>query len=206
MVILTNSSVMQQLQCVVFCGGLSSRMGTDKALLPSASGNWLLHSASLLSFLPGKVLASVNEMQNEKFTTFFPADQLVSDNLQYGIRGPVCGLFSVHEKYPENDLFVLACDMQQMNTTVLQSLETAYLQQPGFDAYLFTTAGEPEPLCGIYCSKGLKKLYALYLSGALNRHSMKYMLCQLNPFYIPATDDLMVCFSNFNSPEDIASE
>lgn len=194
---------MHQLQGVVFCGGSSSRMGTDKALLPALSGNWLLHSAALLSFLPGKVLASVNEVQLETFKAFLPTSQLVADNLQLGIRGPACGLFSVHEKYPENDLFVLACDLQQMNTIVLQVLETACLQQPGFDAYLFTTAGEPEPLCGIYCSKGLKKLNALFLSGAIKRHSMKYMLGQLNSFYIPVTKDQIFCFSNFNSPEDI---
>jgi len=197
---------MKQLQGVVFCGGLSSRMGTDKALLPSPSGNWLLHSASLFSFLPGKVLASVNDIQKENFIAFFPPAQLIPDNLQYGIRGPVCGLFSVHEKYPENDLFVLACDLQQMNTTVLQALESAYIHQPGFDAYLFTNAGEPEPLCGIYCSKGLRKLHALFQCGALKKHSMKYMLYHLNPFYIPVTDDQVFCFSNFNSPEDIFTE
>lgn len=194
---------MEKLQGVVFCGGESSRMGTDKALLPSASGNWLLHSASLLSFLPGKVLASVNDIQKEKFTAFFPPGQLVKDNPQYGIRGPVCGLFSVHEKYPENDLFVLACDLQQMNTTVLQALEAAYLQQPAFDAYLFTTAGEAEPMCGIYCSNGLKKLYTLFQSGALQRHSMKFLISQLHCQLLDIPDQFSGAFKNFNSHADL---
>ncbi|ULQ52817.1 molybdenum cofactor guanylyltransferase [Flavihumibacter fluvii] len=194
---------MIKLQAVVFCGGQSSRMGSDKALLPSETGNWMQHSVSLLKFLSGKVLISVNDQQMETFTAFFPPDQLVPDNLELGIHGPVCGLLSIHEKFPEADLFVLACDLQQMDPAILEALATTYSNQPGFDAYLWTTHGEPEPLCGIYCSKGLRKVYDLLQAGQLERHSMKYLIAKLNCDLQPVPDHYAAAFKNFNSHADL---
>jgi molybdopterin-guanine dinucleotide biosynthesis protein A len=194
---------MHSLQPVVFCGGQSSRMGRDKALLPSGSGNWLLHSASLLAFLQGKVLVSINDKQREFFIEHFPQDHLIEDNLKLGIRGPVCGLLSVHEKCPETDLFVLACDLQKMEPKVLEQLTNIYTSNPGFDAYLWTSNGEPEPLCGIYCRIGLHKIFSLLKTGQLERHSMKFLISNLNCKLQPVPDQYVEYFKNFNSHADL---
>jgi molybdenum cofactor guanylyltransferase len=188
---------------VIFCGGKSSRMGQDKGLLPATDGNWAMQAAAHFDGA-NQVIISVQQNQLPEYSLFFSQQQLVADNPALKIAGPLAALLSVHEKFPSADLFVLACDLQQMTKTVICQLLSLYQQQPGFDAFLLSVEDEVEPLCGIYCSKGLKKVFAKQQLHQLERNSMKYIIELLNSHVEPTTDE--AAFANFNSPDDLSRQ
>jgi molybdopterin-guanine dinucleotide biosynthesis protein A len=196
---------MNQLTAVVFCGGASTRMGQDKGLIKTETGNWAQSGATLLTSLKLPVYISIRQQQLAVYNAIFPVEQLVTDDTAMPVGGPLRGLLSIHKKFPVNDLLILACDMQKVNKALVSKLLAAYHTKKGFDAYLFSQGQEPEPLFAIYCQQALEAIYAAAISGQLQKHSMKFMLSQLRPYYLPITKDILYCFSNINSPDELTS-
>ncbi len=186
---------------VILCGGQSTRMGTDKGMLkmhPDA-GTWAKAAADKMAQLTLPVIVSVNTLQYNDYATVFDAAQLITDNPLLDIRGPLGGVLSVHEKYPMQDLFVLACDMPLMDADVLKQLLDIYHLDTNDDAFVFTNNGEPEPLCAIYTARGLAHIRQLYQSNQLLKHSMKFMLEHINSWFEPLSEEQKKCFQNFNA-------
>ena len=144
----------------ILCGGQSSRMGTDKGLLKLHANTWAQTAVDKLADLSLPVVISVNKNQYADYATIFSAQQLITDNETLEIKGPLVGLLSVHLQHTTEDLLLLACDMPLMETSLLKELVTIYNQQSA-DAFVYTNDGEPEPLCGIYKSSGLKHASAI---------------------------------------------
>jgi molybdopterin-guanine dinucleotide biosynthesis protein A len=198
---------------VILCGGQSTRMGTDKGLLeaplPSQGGylnqanTWAQTAVDKLAELQLPVVISVNKNQFSDYATTFSPQQLITDNESLQIKGPLAGLLSVHVQHPSEDLLLLACDMPLMETNLLKELITIYNQHTTADAFVYTNDDQPEPLCGIYKSSGLKYILQLYYSNQLPKHSMKYMLEHINTQLIPLTDDKKKCFRNFNAHAEL---
>ncbi|MBZ5857371.1 molybdenum cofactor guanylyltransferase [Flavihumibacter profundi] len=192
------------LQGVVFCGGESQRMGSDKGMLQTDTGTWVQNSVALLSLCALPVIISVNPQQVTQYAEIFPREMLVEDNSRFNMRGPVCGLLSVHEKYAGKDLLILACDMPLMNKDVIQNLIDSYTINQGYEGYVFIHDNKPEPLCAIYCSKALKRIADQVNSAKLIVKSMKYLISQMNCFYLNIPGEMLDCFRNMNSPDDLA--
>src|SRR6266542_3948944 len=105
---------------VVLCGGQSTRMGTDKGLLVHQSITWAQRAADKLAQLNLPVVLSINEQQQIAYASSFDTALLITDNKDLLIGGPLRGIVSVHLQYPTEDLFVLACDMIDMNKKYLK--------------------------------------------------------------------------------------
>jgi molybdenum cofactor guanylyltransferase len=103
---------------------------------------------------------------------------LIVDNAELGLAGPLLGVLSAHVRFPNEDLMVLACDSPNMNQSVLEKLQEENLKNNDSEAFVFKFAEQVEPLCGIYTSKGLAKILALYQTKNLTKHSMTYVLEQ----------------------------
>lgn len=177
-------------------------MGTDKALLESPGGNWAELAACKLRALPLPVKFSVNAGQYLHYTRLFPQTELITDDPQLGVKGPLLGILSAHMQDPGKDLFVLACDLPLMATTLLKELLKLY-QQKSATAYFFTNEGHAEPLCAIYTSQGLQKIRGMEDAGTLKKFSMKYVLEQLQVRTIPLTETEKKYFKNFNAHADL---
>lgn len=188
---------------VILCGGKSSRMGTDKGLLKLHAGTWAQTAVDKIVLLELPVVLSVNAVQFPEYATIFPKEQLITDNETLSLKGPLCGVLSVHLQYPSEDLFVLACDMPLMETSLLKELLNHYQQKPGPDAFVYSNNGEPEPLCGIYKANGLSQIVGLYHAAQLPKHSMKFMLDHTNTYLIPISDDQKKYFRNFNAHAEL---
>ena len=188
---------------VILCGGQSSRMGSDKGLLKLEANTWAQTAIDKITTLNIPVKISVNSKQYNDYAAVFPSTDLVTDDATLSLKGPLLGVLSSHLKFPEEDLFILACDMPLMEPSLLNKLYTQYQQEPSFNAYVFTNEGEPEPLCGIYKSKGLSLILDILISGRLFKHSMKFMLDHLNVKTIPATDEQKKFFRNFNAHAEL---
>jgi molybdopterin-guanine dinucleotide biosynthesis protein A len=188
---------------VVLCGGQSSRMGADKALLKVEASTWAQTAIDKLAALHLQVVLSVNAFQQSSYAGQFNDCPLIADNKSLDIKGPLCGVLSVHLQYPTEDLLVLACDMPLMETVMLKELIAHFNQHPANNAFSFTNNNEPEPLCAIYKTTALSHILDLYHAGQLQKHSMKYMLEHASSFYIPLADDQKKYFRNFNAHADL---
>jgi molybdopterin-guanine dinucleotide biosynthesis protein A len=188
---------------IILCGGKSSRMGSDKGLLIHEAKTWAQTALEKLSVLKIPIQLSVNEKQLEGYAKVFKSEMLVVDNSTLDIRGPLLGVLSAHLRHPDKNLFVMACDLPLMDANLLKELFSLYQQSKKYDAYIFTTDKEPEPLCGIYTAKALKKIIALHKEGKLVKHSMKFILSKLIVCEIAAHDTQKIYFRNFNAHADI---
>ncbi len=187
---------------VILCGGQSTRMHKDKGLLIAGRYTWAERLARLLQFICDSLVISVNPEQHA-YQSALAGYMLITDDASLDICGPLHGLLSVHQQLPTEDIFLLACDMQQMQPEVLEMLSVKYSENPAFEAWVYVEPdGSPEPLAAIYSAKALASILALHRNTPLPRHSMKYVLDQLNVYTFPIPEAWLACFANFNTPSD----
>jgi molybdenum cofactor guanylyltransferase len=189
---------------IILCGGISSRMGTDKGLLLQETGiTWAKLAQDKMAGLGLPVKLSVADNQLSSYLHFFGEAALLPDNRSLSVQGPLLGIMSSHLQYPEQDLMVLAVDMPSMDKSVLQELLMRFATPPDRDAYIFTNDGEPEPLCAIYTARALNMILKRIRKKEHTRHSMKFMLTQLEVDTYPVTEPQKKYFRNFNAPSDL---
>lgn len=187
---------------VVLSGGQSSRMGTDKGLIKLEAKTWAQTALDKLTALQLPVVISVNATQYETYPAVFPVEQLVKDDDKLDIHGPLAGVLSVHEQYPQEDLLILACDMPLMDPVIIEQLIIAYRNNHE-EAYIFTNNSEPEPLCAVYTAKALAATLQRYHNNELSRHSMKFMIEHLVVHFIPLLPGQEKYFRNFNAHAEL---
>ena len=188
---------------LILCGGQSTRMGTDKGMIKLHANTWAQTAVDKMAALNLEVVLSVNAIQYNDYLTVFHESQLVKDKDELPVRGPLAGVLSVHLQYPKEDLFVLACDMPLMEMAVLNELLSMALKEPGAAAFVYTSEGEPEPLCAIYKADGLAHIHDLLKTGQLTRHSMKFMLEHIAVSFTALNDAQKKYFRNFNAHAEL---
>ncbi len=199
-----SSDAENRLLGVVLCGGQSSRMGEDKGLITSGDTNWSKQAVTRLKHLNIRVVVSINEAQQEDYKTIFKSEKLIVDHMD--VHGPLRGLLSVHSKFPSYDLIVMACDLPDIKQETLIYLKCIYEEKVGeHDFLVFSNKGQLEPLVGVYSSEGLSKIFKLFLAGALEKHSMKYVLENGNTYATELTQEQTKEFRNYNYKEDVSS-
>ncbi|MBO9675688.1 MAG: molybdenum cofactor guanylyltransferase [Sphingobacteriaceae bacterium] len=188
---------------IVLCGGQSLRMGSDKGLLKHQNKLWAQIAVDKLASLNLPVKFSVNPLQQGAYAGYFENAHLIVDDALLDINGPLLGVLSAHLLNPEENLFLLACDMLLMEIRLLEKLMDRFKTADNFDAYIFSKDGQQEPLCGIYKAKGLRKIVQLLHANGLIKHSMKYVLSHLKVSEIIVEKQDYRCFENFNSQEEV---
>lgn len=191
---------MENLIGAVLCGGRSIRMGTDKGLIPKHEETWASVAINRLSHFDILVVLSINEAQQEKYKQKFPENKLIVDH-DIQARGALQGLLSIHLEYPEKNILLLACDMQNMNSETIQNLLSVYIYEPDFDFYAYQHKMAFEPFCAIYTSNGLKPIKDLVDVHALQNFSFQHVLHAGKTKHIDIVDNSS--FKNFNNPTDI---
>jgi molybdopterin-guanine dinucleotide biosynthesis protein A len=186
----------------VVCGGQSRRMGVDKGLLMSGTKTWAQIAKEKLVSLDISVVLSINEKQVEKYQSIFRSDELVIDAADLDVAGPLLGILSVHNSFPDEDLVIMACDMLCMETLVLKEL-LRNEENNKYEAIVFVNNNMVEPLCAIYSARGLAKILLLHKSNGLTRHSLKYVLEKLNTKLIDIDERWSSYFTNFNGVDDL---
>ena len=187
---------------LVLCGGESRRMGSDKGLLKQGDKTWAQIAEQKLSALQFSTAVSVNPNQLQAYSQIFPAEKLIIDNHILEVKGPLLGLLSCHLRLPNEELFVLASDMTRMTDNYLQQL-TERCNKNKHEAFIYSTEGRLQPLCGIYTSEALKKIYGLYVRNELKKFSMMYVLEQLNTHVVEVPAKDLSIFNNYNSPAEL---
>ncbi|MBK5273034.1 MAG: molybdenum cofactor guanylyltransferase [Bacteroidia bacterium] len=188
---------------IILCGGQSTRMGSDKGMLPSDTSTWAQSAADKMALLQLPIVLSVNNNQYNDYSTLFNPKQLIKDDESLQIKGPLAGVLSVHHQHPSEDLFVFACDMPLMEPVILKELYKYYINNPGYQAYLYINDKEAEPLCAIYRKEGLSSIIEIHQKGNLVKHSMKFMLGLLSVYSIPVEENQKKYFRNINAHAEV---
>ena len=131
---------------LVLAGGESRRMGHDKALLDRNGQSQLAFVVDLLGQSVEQVFVStrVGQAADAERKQF---KQIVD---RYEDIGPIAGILSALEEYPEVDWLVAACDLPNITTETIEHLLGSRNGDQLFTAYASTYDGLPEPLCSVY--------------------------------------------------------
>ena len=131
---------------LVLAGGKSRRMGHDKALLMRDGQSQLLHMVSLLGDVVDRVFVSARSDQKDDAER--SRFELIVD--RYEDMGPIAGILSALQEYPQVDWLVIACDLPNVDLPTLRYLLENMSHDQPFTAFRSSHDGLPEPLCAVY--------------------------------------------------------
>ena len=131
-----------ELRGLALAGGMSKRMGSDKALMAYHGEPQVLHVFRLLQDCTEDAWVSCREGQLP-----FEVPQLHDRKVG---RGPMEGMLRAFERSPNSAWLVVACDLPLLTPQVLSHLVTHRNPKKLATAYRAKGNGLPEPLCAIY--------------------------------------------------------
>ncbi len=136
---------------LVLAGGQSTRMKANKFALEFYGKKQVAYCYELLSAVCKKTFISIRKEQaNEEEIKGYPQ---VSDRAPYVDIGPIGGILSAMNQYPEADWFVLAVDLPFVAEETIGHLLKNHDPLKNATAYKSTHDGLPEPLCALYTAQ-----------------------------------------------------
>ena len=179
---------------LVLSGGMSKRMGQDKALIEIDGNTQLNKTYTLLqNHLPEVFVSSRADQsadnERKKYNQIYDL---------YNNIGPLAGILSAMHEHPEVDWLVVACDLMNLDNKTIDYLIENYHPNDKIIAYKSEYNGLPEPLCAIY-SASAKSL----LDESMNRKVICPRKILINSNAKLLTQPNPSALENFNTPEDL---
>lgn len=185
---------LKPLKGLVLCGGESKRMESDKALLKySNEMQWKKISRMLKPFCD-EVAFSVNDAQGKNWA-LKEEGIFIIDEERFKNNGPLTGLLSANEKFPNAGFFVVGIDYPYLETLHLVTLFNA--REENFDAVCFEKNGFTEPLISIIEENAAAKLQYFFKNGG---NSINQFLNQINTKKVRVSNTDFL--TNINHKED----
>jgi len=175
---------------IVLAGGLSSRMGRDKALLPWRGKPLLLHMRDLL------IAAGADPV---RISGDYPAHGGLPDAVPRC--GPLGGLHTAIAHLPDGPAWVVPVDMPRLDVALLQQLRDA----PPAPCAVF--AGQPLPM-RLNIDGRCRMLLRQQVDDPGRARSVKALQHELGTICLPVPDAMRDALANCNTPdewEEIAS-
>ena len=188
-------SVIPGVAGVILAGGQSSRMGSNKALLPYRGGRFIEAIHRQLSGLFDEVLLVTNTPEQY---SFLPCRKVA--DVFPGL-GALAGLQSGLYHSSSEHIFAVACDMPYLNSTLIRRLAAL---RDGYDVVIPEGEAGLEPLHAIYGRRCLgpmeealannrKRIISFFADVRMRRYS-RAEVALLDPEF--------ASFSNINTPGD----
>lgn len=181
---------MNDIDCIVFAGGKSSRMGRDKALLPFG-GYDTLSEFQLKRLEPMFHRVYISAKNKDKFPIEIP---LIPDP-EGAEFAPTAGFVSVFQMLDVERVMVLSVDTPFIDETVFTALLDA--DRGDLDAVIAQTASGTHPMCGIYHRSLLEEFERMLREGD---HRLGKLLHASNTRYVMFDDETP--FANLNHPHE----
>ncbi|MCM5526946.1 molybdenum cofactor guanylyltransferase [Parasegetibacter sp. NRK P23] len=143
-----------ELLAAVLCGGFSTRMGRDKGLIPVRSTIQAKVVGGLSEALGLETVYAMRKEQEEAYSKYISPSKIILDHTKY--EGPLQGLASVHDAFPDKDILLLACDMPEVKESTLRLLIKEYEKASG-EFYAFYDGNFFQTFCAVYTSEGMRK-------------------------------------------------
>ncbi len=138
---------------LVLTGGLSTRMGTDKALIKVDGRTILDRTIDLLSSYSNQVFVSVREDQAQELNRS-KYEMLFDDP---NLKGPMAGIMSAAKHEAESPWIIVSCDLPLLDDETIKQLLDKRAKDKDATAFFNHETGI-EPLCAIYEPSLLKNL------------------------------------------------
>ncbi|HCY77349.1 MAG TPA: molybdenum cofactor guanylyltransferase [Ignavibacteriales bacterium] len=184
---------------IILCGGKSSRMQTNKALLKISGKPVIEIIAERLKSIFNVVLISTNDSKKYNFLNLPLVNDIIND------KGPLGGIYSALKLSTTEKNFIISCDMPLINVELIK-----YLINLNSDKAILLpkSKGRIHQLCGVYSKSVISIIEDVFNLSQVNK-SIKgsvYELIEIVPTnlidveHLPFYDENQ--FLNMNSPED----
>ena len=186
---------------VVLAGGLSRRLGRDKALEPFGGEPLISRVIGRLAALTDETVVVVN---NEARAAELPLPAGAKTAVDiYPDSGSLGGIFTGLTAASNEWGFVVACDMPFLNTTLIKHILS--LRQ-GHDAVVPMLEGYPEPTHSAYSKACLPHIERRLEAGQLRiaRFFDDVRVRYVQDDEVDALDADRLSFFNVNTPDDLA--
>lgn len=172
-------------------------MGIDKGTLLKDGKSWarIVSDQILTLNIPCKI--SINKDQVNDYQTIFSEQELIGDQVDIP-GGPLRGILSAHQQYPEKNWLIMACDMTDMDNETLIRILKAKEEMPGKEFYVYRNERLYEPFGGIYTAAGLHQVYDLYRKNLLKDFSLQHVLNTCKTYTLESENN-EAAFRNYNT-------
>ena len=174
---------------IILAGGKSKRMGKNKALLEIEGTSMIKRLHNSLTPFFDNIIVSVGSENNLSF----PEANVISD-IEKG-QGPLMGIYSALTASPTSVNFVIACDIPEINVTLLYKLlsnsEEYEIVVPSFSKGLL------EPLFAVY-KKNIAPVAERFLAIHKRQVFLIYPECKTTVLSVPDNS----WYINLNTPGD----
>jgi molybdopterin-guanine dinucleotide biosynthesis protein A len=169
-------------------------MGQDKARLLRGRQSQLAYVVYLLEDMVDRVFVSTRaDQRNEPERSRF--EQIID---RYHDMGPVAGVLSAMDEYPDVDWLIVACDLPNIDAPTISHLLTHRSPDRPFSAYTSSNDGLPEPLCAVYTSGSADIVRGFVADGI---HCPRKILIRSDTLLLEQPDPRSL--DNVNTPEDL---
>lgn len=179
---------------VILAGGLSRRMGRDKANLPSGDGTLIEHLARRLAPVVDETIVAGGSGRPG-----LPGVRMIED--RYPGLGPLAGIHAGLAAARYSHIWVVGCDLPDADP----ALAHLFLGlSDGYDAVVPLIDGEPQGVCALYDRALVSRIDGLLASG---KRRVRALLAASNVRYVTAeelraVDPELRSFRNINTPAD----
>lgn len=181
---------MYDIPAVIFAGGKSSRMGSDKALLPFVNFSTLSEAQHhKLSQLFSKVYLSSKENK------FDFNCEVIEDT--YEESSPLVGIVSIFETLEVDEVFILSVDAPLVDKSIIDTLWEKRKEAVNVDALIANSPDGVQPLCGMY-RRSILPLARTHL--AQNNHRLTALLKASHVKHVHFESNIP--FTNLNTQEE----
>ncbi len=181
----------------ILAGGLSSRMGTDKSMLPLAGKPLIAHVIERTSLLGLPIMLITNTPEKHKQFNLPMHSDL------YPGRGSLGGIYTALTSSPSDYTLCVACDMPFLNVALLRYMLNLCA---GYDAVVPCDVGNYESLHAVYRRTCLASIQQRITEGNLRIRDLYSRLHTrlISPEEVNNFDPERRSFMNLNTPEDLA--
>lgn len=163
---------------VIACGGVSQRMGVAKSLI---NYHGVAQWQHLINLCNGINIRSCLSIRKEQVDDYPAGCELIIDQEHYKDHGPMSGLLSAFESFPDKAILYLGCDYPFIDRSDILSLVNSY-NNSGSSAYFCESY---EPLLSIYSPACRREMLNNFASG---KFSLSHFLAEINAVKISPTD------------------
>ncbi|MFC4100505.1 molybdenum cofactor guanylyltransferase [Paenibacillus xanthanilyticus] len=190
---------------LILAGGLSSRMGTDKAALLIGDKPLLVRLAEGMAREGcGPIAISVADEKREALYRGLLQDSPVARRVQY-VRdvypgnGPLAGLHAGLSSLPSGYVFVMACDMPVLSVPLLRRMEAAVAARgKRGDAGPDVVTAPRQPFHALYHTRTAPRIERALAAGDLR---VMKLLGELDAYEVDISPEETAAFLNLNTPE-----
>ncbi len=182
---------------VILCGGESTRMGKNKALLHYHKIPQYQYLSNLCHNLDLEVFLSCKTSQVPNFKA---SNNFVIDEEQFENAGPMTGLLSAMKAFPNAAILLLACDYPYLNESAIEKLVKAFGSNQKSVCYFNKQSQMNEPVLAIYHPSNKKLLEEAYRAGT---HSLQQILKGIKPVRVEPNEAKII--KSFDTPADFES-